>query len=194
MYILASRSNLKPSAVGVARSATSIPSRTDAVVNDQQWGLTDNGERHETTSSVSRYHALASRLPTEPSTSYHVPFEPHASRLSRRTPCYWATWPRFPHTERPQRPSKLNVQNLSTHMPTLRLHASTMLHRSAPLPSPLFIRCTFRGKTNQGFGDNMDIYSACAPNHQLVVPTADLFAAPPADSSEGAAELCASPI
>ena len=41
---------MKPSAAEAARSATSIPSRSDAVVNDQQWGLTDNGERHETIS------------------------------------------------------------------------------------------------------------------------------------------------
>ena len=48
---------------------------------------------------------------------------------------------------------------------------------------------------NQGFDDNMEIcsnISARVPNHQLVVPTADLFAAPPADSLEGGAEWCAS--
>ena len=63
MPVLASRSNSKSSAAQFACSATFVPKSTDAVFNARQWVLNDNGERHETTFSVSRYRALTIALP-----------------------------------------------------------------------------------------------------------------------------------
>lgn len=51
-------------------------------------------------------------------------------------------------------------------------------------------------ENNQGCGENMKLCSnitsavTCVPSYQLIVPTADYFAALPTDPSEGA-ELCA---
>ena len=80
--------------------------------------------------------------------------------------------------------------------PTTHYHPTT-IHHHPPLRGRVTTLYTLHlpRVNNQGFDDNMEIcsnISARVPNHQLVVPTADLFAAPPADSLEGAAELCAS--